>query len=179
MVPERSVPEVAVPATALLSLRRSLRSEAGPLAAVHALHAAGYDSGAALAGAFLEGIDGGSPNVAADAFWTRLSEFWSRRGWGSLTHRSPHPAVGLLSSSDWAEAGEEGRETQPSCAFTAGMLSAVLGRAAGGRIAVLETTCRSRGDDACVFAYGSEEAIHRLYGILLEGADLESGLEEL
>lgn len=179
MALERNVPEVAVPATALVSLRRSLRNEAGPLATVHALHAAGYASGAALAEAFLRGIDGGSPEIAAGAFWSRLGEFWSRRGWGSLSHRSPHPAVGLLTSPDWAEAGEEGRETQPSCSFTAGMLAAVLGRSAGGRIAVLETACRSRGDDACVFAYGSEEAIHRLYGILLDGADLESALEEL
>ena len=50
---------------------------------------------------------------------------------------------------------------------------------AGGPVAVLEVTCRTRGDDACAFAFGSEGAVHELYGKLLEGADLDGALDAL
>ena len=52
-----------------------------------------------------------------------------------------------------------GAESQPSCAFTTGVLSNFLTLAAGGPVAVLEVTCSSRGDDMCGFAFGSGNTI--------------------
>lgn len=179
MAEGRPVREMAVPARALVTLRRSLRSEVGPLGTVHVLHEAGFDAGEALADVFLASLGGSPDEVPEETFWSHLSDFLSRRGWGSVAHRSPHPAVGLLASRDWAEAGWDREETQPCCAFSSGMFAGVLGRAAQGPIAVLELSCRARGEEACVFVYGSETAIHELYGQLLDGADLESALEEL
>jgi hypothetical protein len=46
-------------------------------------------------------------------------------------------------------------------------------------VAVLEVACRSRGSDACQFVFGSEAAIHELYGRLMEDADLEAALASL
>ncbi|MBW3534328.1 MAG: hypothetical protein KY453_03770 [Gemmatimonadetes bacterium] len=169
--------EVAFPAAALAGLRRALRDEAGPLAAVHALHAAGYDAGGRLFEAF---TGGGDPRSRDEhSFWRGLSDFLDRRGWGTLEHSVPHPGIGLLSSPDWAEALPEGSEHQPACAFGSGLLSSVLSRAADGPVAVLEVACRSRGDDRCTFAFGSEAAVHELYGLLLEGRDLDRALAEL
>lgn len=169
--------EVALPAVALPGLRRALRDEAGPLATVHALHAAGYDAGGALFDAF----DGGRDVAGRDeaSFWRRLSEFLARRGWGTLEHSAPHPGIGLLSSPDWAEAGEDGAERQPACAFGVGLLSSLLSRAADGPVAVLEVACRSRGEARCTFAFGSEQAVHELYGRLLEGHDVDGALADL
>lgn len=180
---ERTQPpsrDLAIPATALATLRHELRKEAGPLATIHALHSAGYESGGRLYEALATVADPEEPSgLSREAFFRRLSEFFGRRGWGSLSHEAAHPAVGLLKSGDWAEAGEAEMEAQPSCAFSTGMLCHLLTRAADGPVAVLEVSCRARGDDECVFAFGSEAAIHELYGELLDGAGLGEAFEKL
>ncbi len=172
----RSNREVAFPARALLHLRKALREEVDPLAAIHALHAAGYGCGEDVFSQFSRGAD--VAETADNSFWAGMSSFFQSRGWGRMTHSAPHPGIGILESPDWAEA-EDGDESQPACAFTAGMLSHFLSLAAGGGIAVLETACRARGDDACRFAFGSEDAIHGLYGHLLDGRTLPEALEQL
>lgn len=179
MVEASSPREMALPETALITLRRSLRGEAGPLATVRALHAAGYETGEALAGSFLSFLGDDLEDMPRDRFWRRFRDFWRRRGWGRLEHRDLHPALGLLVSGDWVEAGDETRESQPSCAFTSGVLASLLGRVAGGPIAVLEIQCRARGDDRCAFAFGSETVVHDVYGALLDGADLQDALSSL
>ena len=85
----------------------------------------------------------------------------------------------MLSSHDWAEATPDGDEDQPSCAFSSGMLSALLSRTAGAPVAVLQVGCRSRGDDTCSFAFGSESAVDELYRLLAEDRDVETALAEL
>lgn len=169
--------DVALPASVFSSLGHALRSQAGPLAAIHGLHAAGYGAGEALYEGFTQSRGEGEEE-AAEAFWRSLSSFLERRGWGSLRHRGTHEAVGLLASSDWAEA-EGARSAQPSCAFSVGMLSHLLTRVAGEPIGVLEVGCRASGADECTFAFGSEAAIHDLYGRLLEGTTVESALASL
>lgn len=170
--------EVALPATGLTELRKALRDEVGPLAAIHALHAAGYAAGEesvrTLLGADAPPLD----EFASDRWWSRLSDHFERRGWGKLDHQDLHPGVGQLTSVDWAEA-EGGDERQPSCAYTTGTISHILTHFAGGAIAVLETHCRARGDDHCSWIFGSEVTVHELYGSLLEGRALGDALEEL
>lgn len=170
---------VLLPSEGLAALRRAIRTEAGPLAAIHALHQAGYESGGVLFDAFTADLDEELSGISDGMFWSQMSRFLARRGWGAVSHDDAHPGVGLLRSRDWAEATPDGSETQPTCAFSSGMLSHFLTRAAGGPVAVLEVSCRSRGDDACAFAFGSEAAIHRLYGSLLEGRDLQGAFQAL
>jgi hypothetical protein len=57
-------------------------------------------------------------------------------------------------------------------------MSGLLSQIAGGPVAVLEVSCRTRGDDACRFGFGSERAITDLHGLLLDGADLDSALAD-
>jgi predicted hydrocarbon binding protein len=174
----RSVNEISIPAQTLSQLRRSLREEVGPLSAIQALHGAGYATGDLLFESFSEHLNGPAAETGADALWSSLSEFFATRGWGSLVHESLHPAIGVLRSEDWAEA-DPSTESQPSCAFSTGLLSSLLSRVAGGPVAVLEVECRSRGDAACAFAFGSEPAIQHVYARLLEGADLEEAVSTL
>ncbi|MEJ2540704.1 MAG: 4-vinyl reductase [Gemmatimonadota bacterium] len=167
--------EVAVPARGLSELRRSLREEVGPLASVQALHAAGYAAGEDLYRGFIQSTADDVQSLGTDRFWRQLSRYFRQKGWGSLRHESPNPAVGLLRSDDWAEALAD-TESQPSCAFTSGLLSHFLTLAAGGPIAILEVDCVSRGGECCTFAFGSEAAIHELYGHLLEGTSMDEAL---
>lgn len=171
--------EVALPAASLRLLRRSLREEAGPLGATHALHAAGYGVGEPLFRLLQDELGEGFAGMEEQTFWSALARLLAERGWGNLTHRKVHPGVGLLTSSDWAEADPEAGETQPSCPFATGLLAGLLGKAADGPVAVLEVACRSRGDEACSFAFGSEAAIHDLYGFLLDDLTFEEALASL
>lgn len=170
--------EIAIPAVAFGSLRAHLEKEAGSLPTVHALHHAGYAAGAAAAPALQSGT-GDASALGEAAFWAKLVDFFTRRGWGSLRHARTHTAVGLLTSDDWAEAvpGDGGPEA--SCHFSAGFLSGMLTELAGGPVAVLEVGCRSCGGDTCQFVFGSEGAIHELYGRMLESDDLDGALAAL
>lgn len=176
---DRPVRDVAIPVAGLSTLRRALQKEAGPLPAIHALHAAGFDSGEAM----WEGIrrTAGTDLASLDeiAFWSRFATVLARRGWGTLHHSAPHPGVGLLASADWAEAAGRTDEKQPSCTFSSGMLSALLSGAASDPVAVLEVSCRTRGDERCTFAFGSAETVHELYGLLVDGRDLDAALAVL
>ncbi len=170
--------EIVVPATLFGDLRAALEKEAGPLASVHALHAAGYAAGVAAAAGVRSTPDEDLLALPQQVFWNRVTAFFSRRGWGSLTQESAHEAVGLLTSPDWAEsAGPAGEGA--SCSFSAGFLSGLLSSLAGGPVAVLEIACRARGDGRCSFAYGNALAIHDLYGKLVQGSDLPDALASL
>jgi hypothetical protein len=168
--------EIAVPVSVFGSLRSELAKEAGTLPTVHALHNAGYQAGTEAAAAL---ASDGKTALGKDAFWVKLSDFFGARGWGTLRFDPTHEAVGLLTSSDWAEAGDGSQEPDASCFFSTGFLSGLLSELAGGPVAVLEVGCRTRGQDRCSFAFGSEAAIHDLYGRMLDGEDLQGALAAL
>jgi len=177
--PAGAHPEVAVPAALFATLRRELAKEAGVLPTIHALHAAGYCVGAAAAAAFRTTRDEEVGHLPEGDFWARIDAFFTKRGWGSLKHVPQHPAVGLLTSHNWAEAAERHDGEDVSCSFSTGFLSGLLTELVGGPVAVLEVACRTRGDDTCSFAFGASASIHELYGKLLEGMDLSGALSGL
>jgi len=171
--------EIVVPVSVFGTLRRVLAKEAGTLPTIQALHSAGYSAGAAAVAGFPAAPGEHVSDLREDEFWTRLSAFFSKRGWGTLNHSTEHRAVGLLHSDDWVESADDEPSEEGSCSFSAGFLSGLLSSVAGGPVAVLEVSCRSRGDARCSFAFGSESAVHELYGQLLEGGDLEGALRAL
>lgn len=176
---ELATGSVALPTAVFTYLRASLRKEAGPLGATHALHDAGFAAGEVLYSRFEEELGSDPSQVDEGLFWEQSAAFFNAQGWGSFTHERVHPALGLLRAWEWAESNPDGSESQPGCAFSSGMLAYFLGRAAGGPVAVLEVSCRSRGDAYCGFLFGSEAAIHEVYGLLLDGDPLEQVLEQL
>jgi hypothetical protein len=171
--------EIALPISVFGSLRGELEEEAGMLPTVRALHRAGYQAGLAAAGTVNQEAGGNSFSLAESRFWEKLSVYFAKRGWGALTHHPAHPGVGIIKTSDWAEAEVDEVRPDAGCSFSSGFLSGLLSQLAGGPIAVLEVECRMRGSDECDFAFGSETAIHDLYGRLLDGADLDSALAAL
>jgi len=174
--------EIVLPASVFGVLRRELGSGTSPLAAIHALHAAGHVSGTEAAERFLASGEGEGEvlRLSTDTFWKGVEAFFARRGWGTLKHVDRHEGVGFLVSADWAEAGLSPEDDEEvACSFSNGFLSGFLTRLASGPVAVLEVTCRGRGDETCTFAFGSGDAIHELYGRLLEDEDLDHALAAL
>jgi predicted hydrocarbon binding protein len=173
--------EIVVPVSIFSALRRELERESGPLATIHSLRAAGYAAGEQAASAFPTPQNEDVGAIPENEFWSRITAFFNRRGWGTLSRDGSPEAVGILISDDWVESAgvPDDADEGSSCSFTTGFLSGFLSRLAGGRVAVLEVTCRGLGDGRCTFAFGSEAAIHELYGHLLEGVELQRALTSL
>ncbi|HSJ13668.1 MAG TPA: V4R domain-containing protein [Longimicrobiales bacterium] len=176
------VPELALPATALGALRRTLLAELGPDRAATVLRNAGHAAGDALFQILTQPSAEGQPRLAeldADRFWRRFAHLFAARGWGNLAHQAVHPGVAVLDSSDWAEADTASGARRPSCFFTTGMLANVLGQVASGEVAVLEVECRSRGDAQCRFLFGSRDALGGVYEQLVSGASADNAVAQL
>jgi predicted hydrocarbon binding protein len=174
-----SRPTVAIPPELLIHLRRSLRKEVGPLAATHVLQDAGFATGEAIYNEFSTEAGVDPTDLTQDEFWSVLGEYFRARGWGRLEADRVHSGLGRIHAFDWAESRGDGQDEQPGCHFSSGMFAYILSQAAGAAIAVLEVRCRSQGDDRCTFLYGSEAAVHEMYGLLLEGTSLENALVQL
>jgi predicted hydrocarbon binding protein len=170
---------IALPSSVLSHLRRSLQKEVGDLSTTHILQDAGFATGESLFASFAGTLDVDPAELGEARFWRELNRHLGARGWGQVEAERIHPGVGVLHASHWAEAAEDGKDGQPGCHFSSGLLAHILSQAAGGPIAVLEIQCRSRGDTQCSFLYGSEGAIHELYGLLLDGASLDEALDQL
>lgn len=176
--------ELALPVTSLAALRSALESQVGADAAAQALRHSGHAAGDTLISQLAQTSDPAADrheqlrNVTGDTFWRRLSQLFATRGWGTLAHDTPHPGIGSLESANWVEA-VPGSAARPSCFFTTGMLANLLGNAAGDDIAVLETECRSRGDEHCRFLFGSPVALDALYTRLRSGENVQDSISTL
>lgn len=181
-----------LPPAALTLLRRSIREEVGDLSATRILQNAGFATGEVLYREFLEELPGSESDVDPGAeaaasprdldearFWFSMNRFLGARGWGRIESERVHPGLAVLHAYDWAESDAAGEDDQPGCHFTAGFFSHILSQLAGQAIAVLEVECRSAGDERCSFLYGSEAAVHEVYGLLLDDTPLDEALARL
>lgn len=160
---------VQMPAETLARLHATLRAELDEAASVSALQRAGFEAGNALYARFETAHEGVRVRLDTADLWQRVSHFFDELGWGALAFDDAHPGVGLLRSADWTEAAPSHPVNRPSCAFSAGMLSQFLSRLAGAPVAVLEVECRSCGDSACSFAFGSEATIQAVHQQMRDG----------
>ncbi len=168
--------DIQIPAQSILAIRRALIRQTDAATAVHALQEAGNSAGDALFERLAHhGEDPGDTPLAT--FWNRLTAVFRELGWGTVEHQAPHPGVGALVARDWFEI-EDGART-PSCPFTTGVLANILGRAAGGEVAVLQVACEESGPRCVRFLFGAPEVLDRLYSGLREGRDVEAGLAAL
>ena len=163
--------EITVPAWIFRALRDELVRDIGKLSSTKVLQQVGYRTGSSASVAFRAGLNGTVLEMMQSTFWKRLGEFFSCRGWGTFVVDLDHPGLGFLTSEDWAEAVTDEVDRNASCCFSTGFISGLLSELIGSPIAVLEAGCRARGDKACNFAFGSEQAVRKLYGQLLVGAD--------
>lgn len=191
MGPTNSRPaELALPVASLAALRRALVEAVGSDGAARALRVAGHAAGDAFfhalsrqpasSAASSEAAVAASPRELGEAaFWARLSELLSSRGWGTLSHEPVHPGVGELQSGDWVEADASIRALRPACFFSTGMLANLLGQVSGDEVAVMEVECRSRGDARCRFLFGGPAALDELFRRIQSGEELASSLATL
>lgn len=168
--------DIQLPAQSILAIRRALARQTDAATAIGALQEAGNSAGDALFDRLDHGADelGDTP---LETFWNRLAAVFRELGWGTVEHQSPHPGVGALVARDWFEIEEGARN--PSCPFTTGVLANILGRAAGGEVAVLQVACEDHAPRCVRFLFGAPEVLDRLYSGLREGRDVEAGLAAL
>lgn len=177
---------VHLPSATLVALHRTLAQDHSAADAAALVRQIGFQSGEAFLAAFEEWLQQVEQTTYSDAtalgseeFWPRLSGFFSSLGWGPLHFEQLHPGVASLSSPEWAEAEPEGDSRQPTCHFTTGLLSDLLGRVAGQDLAVMEVECRSRGDLQCRFVFGSAETMGGVFEQLRGGRSVGDALEQL
>jgi bacteriochlorophyll 4-vinyl reductase len=169
--------EIAMPAAAFSALRAALIASAGEEAAADALRTAGHAAGDAFYQVLAARQD--PATLTTDRFWRSLNQLFSSRGWGQFSYTEAHPGVGELSAAEWADAEADGRSAQPACHFTTGLLANLLGRVAGGDVAVLEVACRSRGDQHCRFLFGGADAVYAVYERLADGENADAALQQI
>jgi predicted hydrocarbon binding protein len=100
----------------------------------------------------------------------QLGAFFASLGWGRLAVTRLGPAL-AVDATEWAEADPASGSVAPACHVTSGMLAGLLGRLAGGHVAVMEIECRSRGDEHCRFLAGSPETLQAVYDGASAGRD--------
>jgi predicted hydrocarbon binding protein len=166
------MPTLAVSPASLHRLRQRLLA-AGDATAASILHEAGFATGEAMARrwhSYVERRTGMAMPAELDMRWfgQLLADLCEELGWGRLTVEELDSGAMTCSSRDWSEA-ESGTSKRPSCHFTAGILAAFFTSLAESSVGVLETECRSSGDDCCRFLVGSPEVIAAAYDLVLAG----------
>ena len=166
--------EIRIPAASVLVLRSTLRSEVGAHAATVALQKAGHAAGDAL----FTRLEGDAPEQTPQStFWSRLSGLFKEMGWGTVRHEDVHPGVGALVASDWFEV--DPAAATPTCPFSTGVLSNILGRVAGQDVAVMVVPCEDGEDGCCRFLFGAGPVLQQVYAGLREGTELDATLAAL
>ena len=159
--------EITMPAWTFSALRDELGKISDKHSSTTLLQKVGYRSGISSSAVFKEGLNSAVLETMQSTFWTHLCDFFSCRGWGTLVVDSDHPGLGFLTSNDWAEAMTAEVDRNASCCFSTGFISGLLSEIVGSPVAVLEAKCRARGDRACEFAFGAEQAVRELYSQLI------------
>jgi bacteriochlorophyll 4-vinyl reductase len=171
--------ELAIPAPAFVALRTALITHVGQDAAASALRMAGFAAGDAFYSILAESGEDELRRLSAERFWKRFATLFASRGWGQLGYSEAHPGVGSLAAADWAEGRNGEAADRPSCHFTTGLLSSLLGRVAGAEVGVMEVECRARGDARCRFLFGGTDAVYAVYERLAGGAAADAALQQI
>lgn len=170
--------DIRIPADSIRAVRRALSTAVGPDAAGRGLQEAGFAAGDALFERIARDTaadDAGS--TPARSFWDRLAAMFRELGWGTMRHEEVHPGVGALVVTDWFEVDPSA--TRATCPFTTGVLANLLGRLAGGDVAVMQAECTGHQPGCARFLFGSADVLNGVYAGLREGRDLDAALSML
>ncbi|HEU0014334.1 MAG TPA: hypothetical protein VFQ45_11655 [Longimicrobium sp.] len=169
-----------VPSALLGSVRRAVVGDRAPMEAVTALREIGYELGEEVYGSLQDRLSrdlGGAEwsGVSPEDFWEAAARFFDERGWGTLTFRDLHPAIGALELSDWVE-GEAGGGPR-GCHLSTGLFTALLERLAGQGMAVMEVP--SGAPDRTRLLFGRGDVLGGVYESIRGGASLEDAVARL
>jgi hypothetical protein len=169
-----------VPAGLLATVRRFVVGDREPMDAVNVLRQIGYELGDEVYGALRERLSrdyAGTEWGALDPteFWRAAGGFFADRGWGTLSFRDLHPAVGVLELTGWVESEAEGGPR--GAHLSTGLFSALLERLAGAGVAVMEVPSGSADRTRLVFARG--DVLGQVYEHVRGGASVEEAVARL
>ena len=173
--PTTAMREIRIPAESILTLRTTLKADVGAQAATLALQKAGHDAGDAV----IRSMEGDSPldQTPESGFWTRLSDQFDTMGWGTVEHEAVHPGVGALTARDWFEV--DPAASTPTCPFSTGILSRILGHVAGEDVAVMVVPCDTDTAGCCRFLFGAGPVLQQVYAGMQQSGELETALNAL
>jgi len=167
--------DVILPAGALAELRRAIE-EVSAESGVRALREAGRRLAGDAEIAIAERGGGPLPALTLGTFWAELSRYFDEAGWGRIEHEQLNEGVGAVVAIDWAEADPTEGRSAPGCHISTGLLAELLTRAVGQPMAVMEVDCRSQGDAACRFLFGSPTTLLLVHKRLAQAGSLEDAL---
>ena len=169
-----------VPAGLLATVRRFVVGDREPMDAVNVLRQIGYELGDEVYGALRERLArdyAGTEWGALDPteFWRAAAGFFADRGWGTLSFRDLHPAVGVIELTGWVESEAGGGPR--GAHLSTGLFSALLERLAGAGVAVMEVPSGSADRTRLVFARG--DVLGQVYEHVRGGASVEEAVARL
>ena len=167
--------QVTLPSGGLAGLRRAIEDTA-PGVAVRALREAGRRLAGDAEVALTASLTAPLSDLSVPDFWDQMSRYFQAAGWGHLQHEPMSDGIGAAVTRDWAESDPTEAREAPGCHLSTGLLAEILSRVAGEPVAVLEASCRSRGDDACRFLFGAPSTLISVHRRLSEGRTLEEAL---
>jgi len=166
--------EVKLPAGGLVELRRAI--EASVDDPVRCLRETGRRLAGEAEARIISSAGTPLPALSIASFWSAVSRYFEGAGWGRIEHEPVNEGVGVIMAHDWAESDPEESRAGPGCHISTGLLAELLTRAAGQPVAVMEVDCRSHGDAACRFLFGSPTTLLVLHRKLAEESSLEDAL---
>ena len=114
--------ELTVPGSTLLHIRQILDDEMDSATVTRILYDTGFATGESVFDDFAASTDANPITFGHDRFWTDLGQFLSAHGWGNFSHERIHPGLGMVRTEQWGESSPASETSEPSCAFTSGML---------------------------------------------------------
>jgi hypothetical protein len=169
-----------VPAGLLGTVRRFVVGDREPMEAVNVLRQIGYELGEEVYESLRERLSrdyAGTEWGALDPteFWRAAAGFFADRGWGTLSFRDLHPAVGVIELAGWVESEAGGGPR--GAHLSTGLFSALLERLAGGGVAVMEVPSGAADRTRLVFARG--DVLGQVYEHVRGGASVEEAVARL
>lgn len=173
-----------LPAAFLPAVRRALAQDRSPLEAATLLRQVGYDSGGGFFAALEERVAWERPGASLGTlpegeFWAEFSAFWHDAGWGTVRHVQLHAGVAALECEGWAEAAAAREAGDRFCHLTVGIFADLLGRLAGGDVAVMEVECEAADADRCRFLFGGPAALGAVYEGMAQGLGTDEAVARL
>lgn len=170
--------DVILPAGGLADLRRAVE-EISDESAIRALREAGRRLARDAENAIAERGGAPLPVLSFATFWSELQRYFDEAGWGRIEHDEVNKGIGSVLASDWAESDPEEGRSAPGCHISTGLLAELLTKAVGQPVAVMEVSCRSRGDAACRFLFGSPTTLLLVHRKLAQDSSVEEALAAL
>jgi predicted hydrocarbon binding protein len=137
-----------------------------------ALREAGFAGAESLFSAFetwaLDQGIGSVKDMPMDQFSSKAADFFQRAGWGKVSFRSLHDAVGILDIEGCWEAALHGAG-ETGCHLTTGTLAGFFGCLADYPVAVMEIECAAGDSERCRFLVGTPEMLEHAYERLARG----------